>query len=104
MRDEWLPDEPPFTVAMGELGGILGASAGTVGDEDLQRVAEVLETLLNDGTEEVKNGVATGLLEALISSSYSEPTAVHLLKRLGPEAKKYCRAWDEFTGGKTPGL
>src|SRR5437867_4007339 len=82
MRDEWLPEEPPFTVLMGALGAVLGASVGTLDDKHVERIAQVIETILRDGTEEVKNALATGLLESLMHSSDTEPGAIRLLRHL----------------------
>jgi hypothetical protein len=104
LRDEWLPESPPFTVLMGALGRVLGASVGSLGDDVVQRIADILETLLRTGTEDVKNGISTGLLESLLASSETEPGATRLLARLGPESRRYCREWDAFTGRKTPAL
>jgi hypothetical protein len=104
IREEWLPDQPPFTVLMGALGHALSASVGSLGDDAVQHIADILETLLRTGTEDVKDGLATGLFESLLASSETQPGTIRLLKRLGPESAKYCREWDKFTGVKTPGL
>jgi hypothetical protein len=104
LRNDWLPDAPPFSVAMGTLGRALAAGASAVDDDGIRRIAGVIETLMTSGTEDVKNGIATGLLEAIVSSSDTEPGALRLLRCLGTESRKYCRAWDEFSGGTTPGI
>ncbi len=104
LRGEWLPDQLPLTTAMSALGRVLVANVGTAGDEAVERIAEVLETLLSVGDDEVQNAAATGLLEALVCSFEAEQGSAPLLKRLGPQSREYLRAWDEFTGRKTPGL
>jgi hypothetical protein len=101
---EWLPAEPPFTVTMGMLGRTLCANVATADDVAIQRIAELLETLLSDGTDAVRSGVTTGLLEALIAASATQPAALRLFKELGPMAIAYCRGWDQFTGVRTPGV
>jgi hypothetical protein len=104
LHGEWQPDSPPITVLMGALGRVLGESLDSLDDDAVERIAGVIESLLLTGTEDVKNGVATGLLESVVASSETAPGATRLLTRLGPEARNYCRAWDVFTGRKTPGL
>jgi hypothetical protein len=104
LRDEWSPDEPPFTLTMAQLGCALSAAIGALGDVTVQHIADVIETLLVSGSESVKNGVGTGLLEAVLDSVRTSPETSRLLRYLGPEASGYCRAWDKFTGNQTPGL
>ena len=58
-----------------------------------------MEQLMNEGSEEVQEAVATCFLEDLLNAvSWERITASSFLSLLGPESKKHCKAWDEFTG------
>ena len=58
-----------------------------------------IEKLMNEGTEEVQEAAATCFLENLLNAvSWDTILASSFVPLLGPESKKYCRAWDEFTG------
>ncbi len=72
---------------------------------DVAAIFGAIEELLLEGDAEVKDAVATCCLENLLNSVSSgriaAGTFVHLL---GPQSRAYCRAWDEFTGVRTPEL
>ena len=104
LRRECAPEEPPVTTAMGELGIALVRAIRVITDEHLQRVADAVEEILRSGSETSKDAVATGFLEAAMSGSDTEPDAVRLTRLFGPLAREYCRAWDKFTGCRTPGV
>lgn len=64
-----------------------------------------IETCLIKGDESVKCAVATCVLENLINSASEGKINSNLfVNLLGQESKKFCKAWDKFTGIKTPGL
>jgi hypothetical protein len=64
-----------------------------------------IEQFMSDGTEEVQEAVATCFLENLINAiSRGRIPAASFVPLLGPESKKYCKAWDEFSKAKTEGL
>ena len=73
--------------------------------ENLKPIFDLIEQLMNDGDQTVKDAVATCFLENLINraSAGSVPARafVHLL---GPRSRAYCKAWDDFTGVRTEGL
>jgi hypothetical protein len=62
----------------------------------------VVERHLANGSELMKTCVSTGLLEAaaseLSSGRLSGPTLATLL---GPQARSYIDAWDQFTLGRS---
>lgn len=71
----------------------------------IARSFQMAEWLMNEGTKEVKDAVATCFLENLINAvGWGKFPASRFVHLLGKESKKYCRAWDEFTGVKTKGL
>lgn len=69
----------------------------------LGSVFRVAEQGLVEGTETVKAAVATQFLETLQHASDSEVARVWV-PMLGEESRAHCRAWDEFSGVRTPGL
>ena len=104
LRADWAPDAPPPTVAMGDVGHAIIEAIDRLGDEELARVSAAIETALAQGPKNVQDAVATGLLEAAISATDRHPGGVRFLRALGQNAKAYGRAWDTFTGRRTPGI
>ena len=89
--------------AMAEVGEMTLARARANETGRLGSVFRLAEQGLVEGTETVKDAVATQFLETLQHGSDSEVASVWL-PMLGEESRAYCRAWDEFTGVRTPGL
>lgn len=102
--DYWRPDPVPSTVGLGELGGVLVDAEPPVPDDALVKIAAFVEEVLaTDGAD--ANAVATGFLEAICNRSAHRPSSVErIVERLGARALAYIRAWDQFTGVKTPGV
>ena len=74
-------------------------------DVSWENVCGVIEVLLSRGDQEVRNAMATNCLENVINRvSDGGIDAKPFLARLGKESRKYCIAWDDFTGVRTPGL
>ncbi|MBN2496292.1 MAG: hypothetical protein JXR96_16990 [Deltaproteobacteria bacterium] len=70
----------------------------------MKAVFDLAEELMRDPDDEIPNAVATCFLENIMNrvpESISPETFVDLL---GPESRKFCRAWDRFCGMTTPGL
>ena len=76
-------------------------------NEDFAQAENILNTaeyLLCHGDESVKNAIATMFLEDLMHAHPDQINFETIAKYLGKESKGYCRAWDKFTGCRTPGL
>ena len=102
---EWLPDDPPITIAFSTIGHGVCEYAPVASELDLARIGEVIENLFLSGEVEVKNAVATGLVEAILGEASAGRFDMSLIsKHLGPETRAYCREWDEFTGCLTNGV
>ena len=71
---------------------------------EIKKFFDLIEFLLCNGNESVKNAVATGFLEYLMNKSPEEINFSTFYKYMGENAIGYCRAWDEFNGVKTEGL
>ncbi len=102
LRD-WEPDPVPPTLAAALMARRLCSHLHLVDQESLMKVIEFVETTLGSDDELANAIMATGFLEALISTEdRGEANATRVLEALGPEARAYCRAWREFTEGASP--
>jgi hypothetical protein len=104
VREEWAPDAPPPTIVMGELGSALIDAIEGVDDDELARVAAAIERALEHGSKLVKDAVATGLIEAAMTSTDADPRGARFLRKLGALGLKYARDWDQFGGRRTAGV
>ena len=64
--------------------------------EDVQRAFNLVERMMTEGDRELQDAVATCFLENFLNRGRIKPTA--LSPYLGTESRKYCKAWDAFTG------
>jgi hypothetical protein len=72
---------------------------------EIQRLLGAVEELMVDGTDEVREAVATCFLENLQNAaSAGRFPARRFVEFLGPRSAEHCRAWDRFTGVRTEGL
>jgi len=104
LRAEWLPDSPPTTLVFSSLGRSICRSIESDPDEEKILLWSTVENLMERGDEAVKNALATGLLEAVLSAASGGLSITSITRRFGPTTMAYCRAWDEFTGCTTDGI
>lgn len=72
-----------------------------------RKVFQAVESLLEESasSSEVKDVLCTCFLENLVNRFTESPEVLaRFVPLLGERSKAYCKAWDEFTGVKTPGL
>lgn len=84
------------------VAGLLEAGART---PELEAVFGQVESLIGEGTEPVKDAVATCFLENIVNRI--EPGTAWrglFVGLLGPRSLAFCKAWDAFSGGGVPGL
>ena len=62
-----------------------------------------IESVIEQGGE-AATAATTGFLENLPNQTPRTIPPDRLIPYLGPESRHFCRAWDEITGIKTPGL
>ena len=75
------------------------------GDSDeIARLFQLIEHLIAFGDGDVRNAAMTCCLENILNVTPSQLPAERFVRFLGPKSREFCRAWDEFTGVKTPGL
>ena len=101
--EDWRPDKPPVTTMMSCLAEVLLRQESDFTDDQYQSVFLLIEELFLNYGDDVKNAITTGLLETLVNASDQQKPS-RFTSFLGDEAKKYCTAWDDFTGTKTLGL
>lgn len=76
-----------------------------INKDDLNKIFNFIEELMEEGTDTVKDAVATCFLENIINAtSWGAIPASSFVPLLGKKSKEFCKAWDEFTGVKTDGL
>lgn len=103
--DDWLGDDGTIMPCM-TLAAVswLVAERLRKGEHDgADRLFNLIERLLTEGSAEVRDAAATCFLENLTNRSDSLDPRLYV-PLMGPESRNYCRAWDDFTGVKTPGL
>lgn len=104
LGSEWAPDLVPGTVAMGDMGRIFALACDRMARSEIECVCAAVERVISEGTQDAKEAIATGFLEAMLHKGSSISGFDAIVSRLGPASREYCRAWDEFTGVHTPGL
>lgn len=74
--------------------------------KEVEEIFSLVEYFLNEGEFSVKAAAATCFLENLINYTSAGTLAPEKLipYLVGKKSIEYCKAWDEFTGVKTPGL
>lgn len=75
----------------------------------LRKIFEFLERCVASDDKDLGEAATTCCLENLINFSSSSDVDFYVdpkifVPLLGPKSKEYCKAWDEFTKVKTPGL
>jgi hypothetical protein len=93
---------PPLTVRLGALGGAFAAHALSLPPRQRRTVLGRLEDVLRDGDPYERDAVATGFFEALLHAWDAGVDLRAVWPELGPRSRAYCRAWNDFTGVRTP--
>src|SRR5437879_5238500 len=102
--DDWLNEDGTlaYYIIAGLLAGQVTQSLHRGDYSFADEFFALVERLLEDGCDDVKNLMATGFLEALQNQDIlPSPLWTPLL---GKQARDYLIAWDRFNGASTPGL
>ena len=100
----WTREEQP-TEAFRAIGAALARRRAPISEANKKKLFAFSEQLLNHGSHEVMNAVATCMLEQLWTAAQTGGFDFgEVDPYLGPEARRYLVAWDEFNKTKTKGL
>ena len=101
--EDLAPNDPPMVIVFAFYGRQFAQSV-TRG-ANMVSILQLIEDLMQNGTEDVKNAVATGFWEAILAeASAGRFDFRSIIRQAGSASLDYCRAWDGFTGVRTPGL
>jgi hypothetical protein len=103
-RAEWGSEPPGLCNELFTLSDLVIDRLASTLQHDLEPLFQAIERLMLEGNEDVKDAVATCFLENVLNATSKDVPAERFVPLLGPESRAFCRAWDEFTGVKTPGL
>jgi hypothetical protein len=104
-RDWWGGEEAGLCNDVAAFGDFIEGRIAAGYVSDLAEVMAFLEELLVDGDEDIQTAVTTCCLENLLNDvSAVRISAESFTHLLGPKSREYCRAWDAFTGVRTPGV
>lgn len=104
MARSWMGAEQPAQIFRA-IGTALARKRAPVLEANKRKVFAFAEQLLNQGSDEVANAVATGMLETIWKASRDSGFDFSCIDPyLGPEARRYLIAWDDFNKTKTAGL
>jgi hypothetical protein len=105
-RDLWTSDDGSFTVhsVFTVFSHYIAGRLIRGEDPALVKVFHLIESKLTGDDSEVENAACTCFLENLMNRVPEAIPAQTLIPLLGPEARRFCRSWDEVCGVKTEGL
>jgi hypothetical protein len=93
------------TQAFRAIGVALGSKREPISSANKKKLFAFAEQLLNRGSEEVMNAVATCMLEQLWTAAHTGGFDFSEVDpHLGPKARHYLVAWDAFHRTQTKGL
>ena len=93
------------TQAFHAIGVAIGSKREPISSANKKQLFAFVEQLLNHGSEEVMNAVATCMLEQIWTAAQTSGFDFSEVDPyLGPEARRYLVAWDDFNKTKTAGL
>ncbi|SER25954.1 DUF7674 family protein [Actinokineospora terrae] len=97
----YLTEELPVSQA-GEAGRHFIKVFDRLDDSAVRKAFRLVEQTLKDGDEEERSAAATGFLEAVLNAWDTGFDLRSIWPYVGPESRKYCLWWNEFTGVPTP--
>jgi hypothetical protein len=102
--ENWLVEDGSISpcALMTELEGFVATRLRRDEYDYLSEIFALIERYMLEGSQDVRDAAATCFLENLINQSGLDSTLWTSL--LGKESRECCKAWDNFTGVKTPGL
>jgi len=96
VSEEFHPHPPGINSLCGRIGWSISENIDSI--ENAADIFQLIEEALSSGTDELRNAVATGLIEAMISESDRHPGKWSgISPRLGPQSAAYAETWIAFT-------
>lgn len=87
------------------IGGAIASKRAPPSAAEMTALFAFAERLLKQGSQDVSNMVATCTLEAIWAAARESGFDFKTVDpHLGPEARRYLLAWDQFNRTSTPGL
>ncbi len=104
-RDWDSREREQVTEAFRAVGAAIGSKRQPVSSANKKRLFAFAEQLLNQGSSDVMNAVATCMVEQIWTAAQSGGFDFNEVDPyLGPETWRYLVAWDDFNKSKTEGL
>ena len=105
LMSEWQPQSPPITLVFAALGRCVSVEQDQLSHEVAKSIWSTVEDLLVSGSEVVKDAVATGFTEAVLSEvSSGRLSSSRFVPYIGSTTRMYCQEWDKFSGCSTEGI
>lgn len=93
----WDPEVPPTTIVFGEVGTAIAENMKALSPEALTRIFSQIEEGMTHESSELREGVGTGLIEALVAAADKQPELwLHLDRMLGAASSEHAAAWRKF--------
>jgi len=100
----WDEGEPAYG-AFRAIGSAIASKRAPPSAAGMKALFAFADRLLTQGSGDVSNMIATGLLEQICTAAHESGFDFSTVDRhLGPEARRYLLAWDKFNDRKMPGL
>lgn len=91
--DYWAPDNPPATVALGELGRRIVDDFNSVGRATNEAIFKMIEEALANGDAELSTAVATGTIEGIVGRAIRIGIWGEVQPLLGKLSASHATAW-----------
>ncbi|CAN7258012.1 hypothetical protein LJR235_001080 [Pararhizobium sp. LjRoot235] len=93
---EFYPSPPGINSLCSSIGWAIAENFESI--EDIHGVFDLIESGMRDGDHDLKDAIATGLIEAIISQTDHHPgTWEKIVPHLGPLSAAYAIDWIKFT-------
>lgn len=101
----WGNDCAGLCLRCSEFAALVIETFDQITDQERKLIFATMEKCLSDGSQDVQDAVATCFLEDIVTAvCEGEAPWQQLIPLLGTKSRDYCKAWDEFSGVRTPGL
>jgi hypothetical protein len=95
LREDWRPEEPELCMRLSALVWWMTSEIGT-GRRDFGRLPEYLDSLLESGSKEVRDAVASCFVENLVNRAPELIPRDLLQSLLGVNGRQVAESWEKF--------